>query len=187
MELAEYQTIRVAACDLNGQMRGKRVPGGYARKLDDGAVRMPLSALNLDIFGADIDDSPLVFETGDADGMLRPTGRGPVGMCAVRGLPLRRYVLGTLAPRRLRRNAPSAQKPSAKPRSGNATTRRKERQAGGLEPVRPPKVSSALPARLGGQLKPMVLQCTCLDARWGGSHAGLRVLPPRPLRAPTVQ
>ncbi|MEQ8897371.1 MAG: glutamine synthetase family protein [Roseovarius sp.] len=78
MELAEYQTIRVAACDLNGQMRGKRVPGSYAGKLDDGAVRMPLSALNLDIFGADIDDSPLVFETGDADGLLRPTGRGPV-------------------------------------------------------------------------------------------------------------
>ncbi|WP_422029295.1 glutamine synthetase family protein [Roseovarius sp.] len=78
MELAEYQTIRVAACDLNGQMRGKRVPGSYAGKLDDGTVRMPLSALNLDIFGADIDDSPLVFETGDADGILRPSGRGPV-------------------------------------------------------------------------------------------------------------
>jgi len=78
MELADYQTIRVAACDLNGQMRGKRVPGNYAGKLDEGAVRMPLSALNLDIFGADIEDSPLVFETGDADGMLRPTGRGPV-------------------------------------------------------------------------------------------------------------
>ena len=78
MELAEYQTIRVAACDLNGQMRGKRVPGVYATKLDTGAVRMPVSALNLDIFGADIEGSPLVFETGDADGMLKPTGRGPV-------------------------------------------------------------------------------------------------------------
>lgn len=78
MELAEYQTIRVAACDLNGQMRGKRLPGGYAARLDAGAVRMPLSALNLDITGADIEDSPLVFETGDADGVLMPTGRGPV-------------------------------------------------------------------------------------------------------------
>ena len=78
MELAEYQTIRVAACDINGQMRGKRVPGSYAEKLDEGAVRMPLSALNLDITGADIADSSLVFETGDADGVLRPTGRGPV-------------------------------------------------------------------------------------------------------------
>lgn len=78
MELADYQTIRVAACDLNGQMRGKRLPGDHAARLDAGAVRMPLSALNLDITGADIEDSPLVFETGDADGVLRPTGRGPV-------------------------------------------------------------------------------------------------------------
>ncbi len=78
MELADLQTIRVAACDLNGQMRGKRVPASYAPKLDDGAVRMPLSALNLDIYGADIENSPLVFETGDADGILKPTGRGPV-------------------------------------------------------------------------------------------------------------
>ncbi|WP_397542230.1 glutamine synthetase family protein [Roseovarius salis] len=78
MELADYPTIRVAACDLNGQMRGKRVPGSYAPKLDQGVVRMPMSALNLDVTGADIEDSPLVFETGDADGMLHPTGRGPV-------------------------------------------------------------------------------------------------------------
>lgn len=78
MDLEQYQTIRVAACDLNGQMRGKRVPGSYAPKLAEGAVRMPLSALNVDIFGADIDGSPLVFETGDADGILKPTGRGPV-------------------------------------------------------------------------------------------------------------
>lgn len=78
MELSDYPTIRVAACDLNGQMRGKRVPGSHAPKLDRGAVRMPLSALNLDITGADIEGSPLVFESGDADGLLRPTGRGPV-------------------------------------------------------------------------------------------------------------
>jgi len=78
MELSDYPTIRVAACDLNGQMRGKRVPGSYADKLAAGAVRMPLSALNLDITGADIEGSPLVFESGDADGVLRPTGRGPL-------------------------------------------------------------------------------------------------------------
>ena len=78
MNLHEYQTFRVAACDLNGRMRGKRVPGAYAAKLADGTVRMPLSACNLDIFGADIENSPLVFETGDADGILLPTGRGPV-------------------------------------------------------------------------------------------------------------
>ena len=61
MELADHPTIRVAACDLNGQMRGKRIPGAYALKLDAGAVRMPLSVLNVDIFGADIEGSPLVL------------------------------------------------------------------------------------------------------------------------------
>ncbi len=74
------ETIRVAACDLNGQARGKRLPADYAARLSGGAVRMPFSALNVDISGADIDDSPLVFATGDADGFCLPTDRGPVPM-----------------------------------------------------------------------------------------------------------
>jgi len=36
--------------------------------------------LNLDIYGEDIDESPLVFETGDPDGLLLPTERGYVPM-----------------------------------------------------------------------------------------------------------
>ncbi|MRU16454.1 glutamine synthetase [Roseovarius sp. A21] len=87
MDLSDHSTFRVATCDLNGQMRGKRVPASYAEKLCKGAVRMPLSVLNVDIFGADIDGSPLVFETGDADGILRPTGRGPVPMPWLDGSP----------------------------------------------------------------------------------------------------
>ena len=87
MDLSDHSTLRVAACDLNGQMRGKRVPSSYAEKLDKGAVRMPLSVLNVDIFGADIDGSPLVFETGDADGILRPTNRGAVPMPWLDGTP----------------------------------------------------------------------------------------------------
>ncbi|WP_272009338.1 glutamine synthetase family protein [Roseovarius sp. ZX-A-9] len=78
MQLENFATFRVAACDLNGQMRGKRVPASYFEKLESGAVRMPLSALNVDIKGADIDGSPLIFETGDADGILLPTSRGVV-------------------------------------------------------------------------------------------------------------
>ena len=78
MDLSRFPTFRVAASDLNGQMRGKRVPGSFAAKLTKGAVRLPLSALNVDLWGADIEGSPLVFDSGDADGVLRPTGRGPV-------------------------------------------------------------------------------------------------------------
>ncbi len=76
----DFATIRVAAADLNGVMRGKRVPASYAAKLDKGAVRLPFSALNVDILGEDIANSPLVFDSGDADGILRPSGRGPVLM-----------------------------------------------------------------------------------------------------------
>jgi glutamine synthetase len=78
MDLRHLQTFRVAACDLNGQMRGKRLPVATAAKLETGAVRMPYSVLNVDIWGADIEDSPLVFDTGDADGILLPTDRGPM-------------------------------------------------------------------------------------------------------------
>ncbi|MEM8729113.1 MAG: glutamine synthetase family protein [Pseudomonadota bacterium] len=74
-----FSTLRLAACDLNGRLRGKRVPARALGKLE-GGVRMPLSALNVDIWGYDIENSPLVFESGDADGVLRPTGRGPVPM-----------------------------------------------------------------------------------------------------------
>ncbi|HAW48757.1 MAG TPA: glutamine synthetase [Roseovarius sp.] len=78
MDLSQFQTFRVAACDLNGRMRGKRLPANFADKLDDGSLRMPLSALNLDIFGADIEGSPLVFDSGDIDGRLFATDRGAV-------------------------------------------------------------------------------------------------------------
>ena len=74
------KTIRIGAADLNGQARGKRLPDSYAEKLASGSVRMPLSALNVDIAGADIANSPLVFDSGDADGILMPTGRGPIAM-----------------------------------------------------------------------------------------------------------
>lgn len=72
----DIRTIRVAASDLNGQARGKRLPVRFADKVLKEGTRFPYSALNLDIWGNDIEDSPLVFETGDADGLLRPTERG---------------------------------------------------------------------------------------------------------------
>jgi glutamine synthetase len=72
----DVRTIRVAAADLNGQARGKRVPARYADNVVKNGTRFPFSVLNLDIWGEDIDDSPLVFEQGDQDGVLKPTERG---------------------------------------------------------------------------------------------------------------
>ncbi|MCA0870018.1 glutamine synthetase family protein [Seohaeicola saemankumensis] len=72
----QIHSIRVAASDLNGQPRGKRVPVRFADKVIEDGTRFPLSVLNLDIWGEDIDDSPLVLATGDRDGVLLPTERG---------------------------------------------------------------------------------------------------------------
>lgn len=73
-------TIRYAVCDLNGIARGKRTPACDAKKLSGGSARMPRTCLNLDLWGEDIEDSPLLFDAGDADGMLLPTDRGAVPM-----------------------------------------------------------------------------------------------------------
>jgi glutamine synthetase len=80
MKLEDFQTIRVAAADVNGRLRGKRIPGATAGKIDKGGLRMPLAALFVDITGADVLDAPIVLASGDADGVLRPTERGPVPM-----------------------------------------------------------------------------------------------------------
>lgn len=70
------RTIRVAAADLNGVPRGKRIPTRFADKVVQDGTRFPFSVLNLDIWGEDIENSPLVFDSGDRDGVLKPTERG---------------------------------------------------------------------------------------------------------------
>lgn len=73
----DITSLRLGVADINGIARAKRMPAAHASKLT-GGLRMPLSALFCDVEGADIDDSPLVFDSGDADGVLMPTSRGPV-------------------------------------------------------------------------------------------------------------
>ncbi|AXC48386.1 glutamine synthetase [Paracoccus suum] len=72
----EVKTIRVAASDLNGVARGKRVPARFADKLLTEGTKFPFSVLNMDIWGEDVEDSPLVWQSGDPDGLLLPTERG---------------------------------------------------------------------------------------------------------------
>ena len=71
----EIETIFAGICDLNGTLRGKRIPLDQASKIVEGSLRMPLSLLNVDIWGEDIENSKLVFETGDADALCDFTGR----------------------------------------------------------------------------------------------------------------
>ena len=72
--------VFTATPDLNGQARGKRLPAAKALTLADGKAKMPLSALSVDILGNDVEDSPLVFESGDQDGFLCPTERDAMWM-----------------------------------------------------------------------------------------------------------
>ena len=72
----DIKSLRAAVCDLNGVMRGKRIPLDQAEKVLGGGLRMPLSVVGVDIWGEDIVKSPLVFATGDADGICESTGRG---------------------------------------------------------------------------------------------------------------
>lgn len=71
----EIKNLRVGLCDLNGIMRGKLIPVHQAEKALSGGMRMPLSATCVDIWGNDIENSKLVYETGDGDGILEWTGR----------------------------------------------------------------------------------------------------------------
>ncbi|SIR21009.1 glutamate--putrescine ligase [Paracoccus thiocyanatus] len=75
-EHPEVKTIRITAADLNGVARGKRVPARFADKILSEGTKFPFSVLNMDIWGEDIEDSPLVFQAGDPDGLLLPTERG---------------------------------------------------------------------------------------------------------------
>jgi glutamine synthetase len=71
----EIESIFACVCDLNGTMRGKRVPVDQVSKVVGGGLRMPLSIVGMDVWGEDVENSELVFETGDSDGLCDFTGR----------------------------------------------------------------------------------------------------------------
>ena len=74
----EFAHIQAGIFDLNGVLRGKRLPASAIEKLQKTGFALPLSVQNLDAEGADIENSPLVFESGDKDGQARWTGRQPL-------------------------------------------------------------------------------------------------------------
>ena len=64
--------------DYNGILRGKIMPVSKRDSLLKSGLKMPLSIQVLDVFGHDIEDSPLVFASGDGDSTARITGRLPM-------------------------------------------------------------------------------------------------------------
>lgn len=76
----EIDSYLAAICDLNGILRGKRVPSSQASKIFKGGVRMPLSICYLDIWGEEISNSSFIIDSGDSDGIADWTGRAPMLM-----------------------------------------------------------------------------------------------------------
>ena len=80
----DIDSLRAVTFDLNGVMRGKRLPVSQLKKITSGEMRMPLSTANVDIWGRDIENSKWVFATGDADGSCVWTQRGPLPMTDIK-------------------------------------------------------------------------------------------------------
>ena len=66
----EITTIEALLPDCNGVMRGKWVPRHKLGNIFDGELKLPKTALSLDIWGRDVEQ--LVFASGDADGICHP-------------------------------------------------------------------------------------------------------------------
>jgi len=64
--------------DLNGNLRGKRMPGNALGKVMEEGVKLPRSVIGFDFWGDDVLDNGLVFETGDSDGVCMPVHGEPV-------------------------------------------------------------------------------------------------------------
>lgn len=69
-----------AICDLNGILRGKRMPRSKLKQVRKEGIRMPMSSIGVDIWGVDVAGTRLTLENGDLDGICLPTGRAPVSL-----------------------------------------------------------------------------------------------------------
>ena len=64
--------VDIFLTDLNGILRGKRLPLDLLEKVLKEGYKMPRSVLGVDIWGDDVAANGLVFETGDSDGICQP-------------------------------------------------------------------------------------------------------------------
>ncbi|MGF1503250.1 MAG: glutamine synthetase family protein [Paracoccaceae bacterium] len=68
----EIEAVEVFVTDLNGIARGKLLPAEQIAKAVEGRVRMPISAVGLDVLGQDVPENGNAIERGDPDGPLLP-------------------------------------------------------------------------------------------------------------------
>ena len=74
------KTLKPIVCDLNGVFRGKRLPVSQVELVASGGLKMPLTSIFFDIWGRDVYSTGRVLETGDHDGKLVLTERGPLAL-----------------------------------------------------------------------------------------------------------
>ncbi len=72
----EVKFVDAFLADLNGVLRGKRLPAKQALNVFDNGLRLPRSLIGVDVWGYDVMDNGLVLETGDVDGLCFPGGAG---------------------------------------------------------------------------------------------------------------
>ncbi len=65
----ELKFVDAFLTDLNGVIRGKRLPAKGSMKIFEGGLRLPRSLIGVDIWGTDVFDNGLVVDTGDGDGV----------------------------------------------------------------------------------------------------------------------
>ena len=75
---SDITQLLVGVFDYNGVLRGKRMSIAKLPSIVKSGFKMPVSILQTDIWGRDIDGSPLIFEAGDADGHVTLSQRRPL-------------------------------------------------------------------------------------------------------------
>ncbi|TCO81930.1 glutamate--putrescine ligase [Plasticicumulans lactativorans] len=68
----DTETFELLIPDTNGVIRGKWVPRSAVQRAFEGGIRLPSSVFAIDIWGNDVHDSGLVYETGDRDALCIP-------------------------------------------------------------------------------------------------------------------
>lgn len=77
---SEYNEFDLFISDLNGNLRGKRMPGSAQKKVFKEGVKLPRSVIGFDHWGDDVLENGLVFETGDSDGICMPVHPEPINV-----------------------------------------------------------------------------------------------------------
>ncbi|WP_341486019.1 glutamine synthetase family protein [Thioclava sp. GXIMD4215] len=76
----EIESALVTVCDLNGMLRGTRVPVAQIGKLCDAGLRIPLAALGVDVWGEEIAQQDPLFPSREAIGRGGMIERGLLPM-----------------------------------------------------------------------------------------------------------